>query len=265
MIRLALVLVAVSLLAACAAEPPLAARGSEDRGVARADAAHPLVGTVFRSTGVTEGGADRPLVDGTRIELRFTADGALGVRAGCNRMSGPVTIGDDSLRVGDLQTTDMGCDQPRMDQDAWFAGVLRAGPAWRLDDDTLTLTTERTEIRFTMQTSPPLVGTRWNVTGLVEGETVASLPPDVEAYLEFDGTTVTGNAGCNRISGPARPGSGAIVFGPVVATKMACGGGRDTTERAVLRVLGAGTVRMVVDDTLRLTAPDGSGLVLQSA
>ncbi|EXG81062.1 META domain-containing protein [Cryptosporangium arvum] len=256
MIKFALVIVAVSLLAACAAE---------DRGVVRAGPADPFSGRTFVSTGVTEGGTDRPLVDGTRIELRFAGDRTLGVRAGCNQMSGPVTIEGDTLRVGDLTTTDMGCDQPRMDQDSWFAGVLKAAPAWRLDGDTLTLTTERTEIRFTMKTSPPLVGTRWNVTGLVDGDTVASLPPDVEAYLEFDGTRVTGNAGCNRISGPATPGPDAIEFGPIVATKMACGGGRDTTERAVLRVLGAGTVRMVLDDTLRLTGADGTGITLRSA
>lgn len=112
-------------------------------------------------------------------------------------------------------------------------------------------------------TPAPVIGTTWAITGLVDGDSVASLPGGVEAYLEFDGERVTGKSGCNRLSGPAALKSGEIRFGSIVSTKMACGGEADATERAVMNVLNAGPVRMNTGPPLRLTAGD-QGLVLEA-
>ncbi|GAA3384560.1 META domain-containing protein [Cryptosporangium minutisporangium] len=257
MTRLALLFVLL-LVAACGP-----AEGSESPATDRPD--DPLAGKVFRSVAVTEDGADRPLATDVPITLRFGTDRTINVQAACNQISGPVTIDGDRLRVGDLMTTEMGCDPPRMAEDEWLSAFFRATPTWRLAARDLVLATDRTEIRFAPfeSTSPPVIGTRWVVTGLVSGESVGSVPAGVEAFLTFDENRVTGSTGCNRLSGSVALESAEVRFGPVVTTKMACGGGADATERAVLAVLNAGTVRMSLESgTLRLTAGE-KGLMLE--
>src|SRR2546423_11077938 len=93
--------------------PPAGATDSSDR--------EPW-GRTFLSTSVTENGRPRPVVDGTRISLTFVADGhRLGAQAGCNQMGGPAAFEGGRLVVGDLATTEMGCDAPRHAQDEWLA------------------------------------------------------------------------------------------------------------------------------------------------
>src|SRR5690349_8000227 len=68
----------------------------------------------------------RPLVPGTRIELRFS-DGKVGFQAGCNSVGGDARIDGGRLVVGEVTSTAMGCDQPHAEQDTWFATFLQAG------------------------------------------------------------------------------------------------------------------------------------------
>ena len=70
----------------------------------------PFDGTEWLSTAVTEDGADRPLVDGTRIRLSFT-DGELAASAGCNTMGGAYRIEEGLLVVEGGGMTEMGCDE----------------------------------------------------------------------------------------------------------------------------------------------------------
>ena len=71
----------------------------------------------YRSTGrqlwsvsVLDNGVEHPLVEGTRISLRFN-NGNIAASAGCNSMSGPYQIDDNrQLTVEDLSTTEIGCD-----------------------------------------------------------------------------------------------------------------------------------------------------------
>ncbi|SFR10115.1 META domain-containing protein [Lentzea waywayandensis] len=104
---------------------------------------------VFTSTSVTEHGEPRDLVEGTKVELRFTDDGRLLANAGCNQMQGPVSWDGGKLTVTDLSTTYMACLTPGLDeQDEWLSRLLSATPSWRLDGTTLVLTGEDAEIVF---------------------------------------------------------------------------------------------------------------------
>lgn len=107
---LLLVLAPVYVLTACGRAEPT---GSNDS--ARFD------GTSWRVVRVSDGDAQRPVVAGTTISIVFAA-GQLSVAAGCNTMSGRYQArGSDGLAVGALAATEMGCDQDRMEQDAWLA------------------------------------------------------------------------------------------------------------------------------------------------
>ncbi|MFG1925884.1 META domain-containing protein [Cryptosporangium sp. NPDC048952] len=253
MIRFALVVVTALMLAACGTEESSATTTKEDR--------------IFRSTKVTENGKDRPLVDGTRIHLWFSPDGKhLLVRAGCNRLEAPFTIANGTLELGEVMTTDMGCAQPKMDQDSWLSQFLGTGPTWDKNDDELTLTTDSAEIRLTSTISADeITGVRWNLLGLIQDSGTTGITPGVEAYLEFDGERVTGNAGCNRISGQAVLTANTIEFDQIVSTKMACGGARDAVEKEVLALLNSGTVAMEIEDRLLNLVVGEKGLQFQKA
>ena len=264
---LVLVLLAGALLAACG--------GSEDEPV-RSDGGTPQVEDGdYRSTAVEEDGAPRPLVDGTTIALRLD-DGRIVVNAGCNTMSGEYELDDGVLVVDSLATTEMGCDPPLHEQDAWVAALLVAGPTVVPVDDGFELTSGGTTIRLTdrnlVEPDADLVGTTWEVTGFIDGDVAMSGPQDGEtAHVVFDENGyVTGHDGCNGFgyatSDDGRSGlrytvdGDRITFdGAPASTEIACPGREDDVERfhAVLR----GTVTSRIEaSSLTLVAPDGRGV-----
>jgi heat shock protein HslJ len=248
MTRLGTVLVLLLTLAACAPQGSSPAAGGP-------------WGRTFMSRS-----ASRALVPGTRIELRF-GDGKLDAQAGCNHIGGAARIDRQRLIMGEVATTDMGCDPARHEQDAWLAAFLQAGPGLRLAGAELVLDGGGTTVTLTdreqAEPAEPLVGTAWTVDTLMEGQTAGSVPAGVHAYLSFapDGK-VTGSGGCNQFGGDYSRSGDAITFAEVHSTLMACAGDRGAVEGKVLAVL-RGTVRFRIEGgRLTLNAADGAGLVL---
>lgn len=87
------------------------------------------------ATGIEGGPA---IVDGSKVELSFV-DGMIVVNAGCNTMTGVVTLDGGSLAVGHLAMTMMACDPALMAQDAWLNDFLVSGPKWTSAGKALTL------------------------------------------------------------------------------------------------------------------------------
>jgi heat shock protein HslJ len=98
-----------------------------------------LVGRTFVSTSVTENGQPRPLVEGTRIELSIPSRDRIGASAGCNQLSGPLTIERHRLVVGTLASTRIGCAPELHRQDEWLARFLTGDPFYVLRGDSLRL------------------------------------------------------------------------------------------------------------------------------
>lgn len=218
-----------------------------------------VVGRQFLSTGVTVNGAERPLVEGTRIRLSFT-DRAISASAGCNSIGGTYTIAAGQLLVADLAMTEMGCDAPRHEQDAWLAAFLGARPTLRLSGNELTLEADGTVVRLldreVAEPDLPLVGTVWTLVTIIDGEVASSVPVMPAPTLAFgDDGQLTLHTGCNSGFGTYVAEGTTLRLSAIGTTKMACPGAGDETERAVLAVLNAGTVTFQIDaSTLRLTA-----------
>ncbi len=102
--------------------------------------------------------------------------------------------------------------------------------------------------------------------------------PDQEWQLqslngaEIDGTStllfpepgrVAGQALCNRFTGTATWDAGALSFGPLGATMMACLDAEN--EQAILNALGQVTAADLTGDTLVLTLADGGTMVYAPA
>ena len=256
---------ALAALAACG-------RGAASHDGAAGGGEEPW-GRTFLSTSVTENGQPRPLVDGTRITLNFVEDGhRLGAQAGCNSMGGQASFQDGRLVVGDLATTEMGCDPPRHAQDEWLARFLTSRPEWSRTGSTLTLDngTARIELEDREVANPdrPLRGTKWIVDTIVDGETASSVPAGADAHITLDDADhFSGNTGCNGMGGNSvvHEDRSTITFSEVISTKMACSDDRMRLERAVLGTLDGDVAYRIEADVLHLDAPDGHGLRLRAA
>ncbi|HYT38362.1 MAG TPA: META domain-containing protein [Acidimicrobiia bacterium] len=231
-------------------------------------------GRTLLSTSVTEDGRPRPLVDGTRITFTFSSAGEprLGAQAGCNQMGGAASFEDGRLVVGDLATTEMGCDPPRHSQDDWMGRFLTSRPQWTMAGSTLTLDNGTTRVTLddkkTADPDRPLRGTKWVVDTVVDGESASSVPAGAEADVVFgDDDRFTGSTGCNAMGGKSavHDHTSTITFSEVITTKMACDDDRMRLERAVLATLAGDVTYRIDAATLGLGGPKGHGLRLHAA
>lgn len=221
-----------------------------------------LDGRTFLSTDL-EGAT---LVPGTRIRLAF-ADGSLNANGGCNTMGGAYSIDGDRLRASQMSMTEMGCDEPRMQQDQWLGGLL-GDVAFTLDGDTLTLTDGTIHLTLVDKEvatpDQPLEGTEWILDGIVSGDAVSSVPVGVTASIRITSGRVELKPGCNSGGGTVEVTADTLTFGPIALTKMACEPGPMSVETAVVAVL-SGPVDYTIDaDVLTLDAGD-AGLIFRAA
>lgn len=85
-------------------------------------------------------------------------------------------------------------------------------------------------------TAPALAGTGWVAEEVVGRKVLAKL----HTTLSFDSSDrVSGSGGCNRYGGPVEIKGDAIRFGPLVATRMACGSPTDDHEQRFFTALEA--------------------------
>lgn len=228
-----------------------------------------LAGRTFLSVAVTDGGADRPLVPGTRIRLDLR-DVDLTVSSGCNTMGGRYHIDGGQLIVEQMSTTDMGCPAAHGAQDTWLAHLLGAHPTITLSGNELALASGSVVIRLmdraVVDPDRPLVGPTWTVDSIINGGAVSSVPSDVPpATLVFkaDGT-VTVFTGCNQGSAKWSTAGTTIALSELVLTKVACAGSGAALESAVVGVLGAGSLGLAISaDSLTLQA-GANGLQLRA-
>jgi heat shock protein HslJ len=193
-----------------------------------------LDGREFLSTGA-EG---FEIVDGTVIRVAF-ADGMMTASPGCNMMAnGRYTIDGTTFSVEQAGMTEMGCDQPLMDQDARFAEFLRGPLTIALAGDDMTLTSSAASITFldrvVADPDRPLEGTRWVVDTIISGESASSVPSDAEATLTIVDGTAAVETGCNTGSAPVTVGDDTLSFGPLTLTEIACDGPVIELEAAVV-------------------------------
>jgi heat shock protein HslJ len=205
------------------------------------------------------------LVDGTSITLAF-ADGQVNVEAGCNHLFGSYSLDGTTLVVDDLGGTEMGCDQPLMDQDAWISAFLADRPTVELTGGEATaLTAGATTLTLTRPTPEPpaeLVGPTWTLDTILAGTgpegTAASVPTGVTATITFEADGTYGvSAGCNSGSGTwAEAGAGIYQIDPPALTRRRCADEAMDVEGAVVAVLDGEVSASLEADRLTLESDD---------
>ncbi|TCJ22574.1 META domain-containing protein [Nocardioides jejuensis] len=252
--KLLVVLALAISTAACGSE------GSHDPGLM------PTLAGDYVVTAVTDGGQPHAVVRGTEIRLSF-ADGRFGMRAGCNGMSGTYAIDGSTLTVGPLASTEMGCPKPRMDQDAWLAGLF-ARPA-TIDWQKQTITAGEVVLTILPRTAvhpdQDLRRTRWVLDGLTSGDTASSVPAGPPVVLRMEGTDVVQVSGlCNGFGADVEVAGGGIRWMPHMRTLMACADpARHALDDEVSSVLTGRTTYRITEKTLVITRGD-AGLTFRA-
>jgi heat shock protein HslJ len=87
------------------------------------------------------------------------------------------------------------------------------------------------------QNPADLEGVSWILTQMttVGGQTEIV---SVGVSAEFDGTTISGNSGCNQYHASYQAQGSQVSFGPIAATQKLCGDPEDSTETRYLQLLG---------------------------
>lgn len=142
--------VAVLLLAGCADPDPAGPSAQPGQTGPPPGQAGP---EAFQVTAITEDGLPRPPVGETGIVI--TVDGGtITVAAGCNGMSGRVSVDGQRLTVSDLISTGMFCGEELGGQEIWLSAFLAEGPGWQRTGGELVLRTAGAELRLTAQDRP---------------------------------------------------------------------------------------------------------------
>ncbi len=224
-----------------------------------------LVGQTFLSNDIKVNDTSYPLVKGSQLRLSFE-DGAIGASAGCNSMSGNARWSTGTLLIDgqSLAMTEMGCDEPLMQQDTWFADLLTSKPTLLQDSTTLTLTSGDTIIVFTNEEvvvpDVSLTGTAWQLDSIVAGDAASSVPEGVESTLSFsDGGELTVSPGCNTGSGSYTATKTTLTIGPIALTAKACPPPASGVEADVTGLLQGDVSYSIDGNSLVLTAQKVTG------
>jgi heat shock protein HslJ len=235
-----------------------------------------LAGLEYWSTSVTEAGVDRPIEvvgappGSARIKLEFEADRIVAT-ATCNTLNAAYTVEGDRLVLGEVGSTQANCVSPLWEQDDWLRGFLTSAPTLRLEGHRLTLTSGDTVIELVVrEVADPnrsLAGTRWRPVQIVDGPSVASVPPSL-AFVELTdrGTTITGaivygavgHDGCNGFGGTIEVVGDRFGAFALESTLMGC----PESHRDAMAVLGPGATFRIEGAELTVTAADGARSVI---
>ncbi len=220
-----------------------------------------LAGRTFLSTGLD----GHTLVEGTQIALSFEHT-SMSASAGCNQLGGTMSIDGDTLVVGDMMQTEMGCEEALMEQDTWLGSLLQARPTLSLDGDTLSVTSADSTVtlvdREVADPDLPLVGTTWVVDGLIDGDAISSVPKNTEASMTITDGQATLHTGCNTGDALIEISDSTITFEPVEITAMACEPDAMRLEAAVTNALRGEVSYSIEAGRLTLLVVDDDGETL---
>jgi heat shock protein HslJ len=241
----------------------LARAGADGDHTAASDGG-PLAGT-WNATTLTDAGAATRLVAPITVTL---TDHEISGTDGCNHLGGPVRVSGDTIVIGDLASTAMGCiDRPAgFDEAVAFVHRLLSGTVhWSVASRQLTLRKDGVgELRFAQQAEPPeppgsttdpaaLRGTSWQLISVATGgpagssSSVSSRVPTLN--FGTDGS-FSGVDGCNGLFGRIVVGAGRFDLAEIGTTLADCVGHDDGV---IYSVLNAHPSWSITGDQLTIT------------
>lgn len=219
----------------------------------------PLQGTFWYLWNI----GDNQLIPGIEITAQFVIDdggvtGTISGSSGCNSYNS--AIGQNFV-IGPIVTTNKACDQAVMEQEGGYLDWLSKAYAYNRAGDQLLISTGNGVLTYNsrpiLDQSYQLQNTTWYI---ISYETLNAIPGvNPTAFFAADGSSISGNTGCNDYNGAYRtePGNKLTISG-FAATQAACASDELTQQEATfLRLLPAAVSYYVSGTTLQITSVDG--------
>lgn len=152
--------------------------------------------------------------------ISFGEDGTASGSSGCNQWGGSYTFDGDTLELGEIAMTSMGCPPPADEVERAYMDALEQANRWRVEDGELVLLDDDAELLRYGAASP--VGD-WQATGLLQGDAFTSLLAGTEITASFDEDgALSGSAGCNTYNSTYTTDGGTVEIAEPSSTRMAC-------------------------------------------
>jgi heat shock protein HslJ len=213
------------------------------------------------------GSTVEPLPVGGRATLAV-AGGTLDGTSFCNSYSGSYELDGDELVVEGLGGTEMGCAPELMTAETSYLEALGAVERVGSRDGYLVLTGPDVELRFRPVAPVPtmqLLGTRWVLETLLDGEVASSTTGQPAELLLADDGTFTGSTGCRPFRGEWELAGDVVRVRGLALDEEGCPADVAAQDGHVVGVLEGDVQVEVAGDSLTLTGRDGSGLVYRAS
>jgi heat shock protein HslJ len=109
----------------------------------------------------------------------------------------------------------------------------------------------------TEQDPVALEGASWVLTQMLTAGRQTEIV-GVGVNAEFDGSSISGNSGCNRYNASYQASGSQISFGPIAGTKMQCGEPASSTETRYLQLLEGVASYEVSGRSMSMSDGDGT-------
>ncbi|MFN8034443.1 MAG: META domain-containing protein [Acidimicrobiia bacterium] len=182
---------------------------------------------------------------------------------GCNRYSAPYTsdAAKRTMTIGPhISATQMACDGVRARVESAYMAALPKVATYEVTSNRLTLHdgSGRELLRYSASAPAEAIKGTWSVTLLYTGDALVSPHEGSTLTATFDGSKISGAAGCNTFSGTYLTEGDTITIGPLASTKRACADPAvDEQERHYLTALGLAHTFGVAGRRLDLFRADG--------
>lgn len=210
----------------------------------------------------TAAAVDGEPVDHSEITAIFN-DGTMAGSAGCNRYNGSyATSGSEIAFPHAFVSTLMACEEQVMMQERNYLQALEKVTSYEITGGSLRFFSDGDEVISFTEVSQDLAGTAWSILSYLDGNGRVSVLPDTATSIEFDGSRVSGSAGCNSMSGAYKTEGSSLSVEQLAATEMFCvePEGVMEQEHAVAKALESAAEYRIEGRTL--TIWDGNGTVL---
>ena len=169
---------------------------------------------------------------GARAEFE---DGQVSGTSGCNSFFGAYEVDGNSISIGPLGSTLMGCPGPLAEQEFGFMTSLQSAATYEISGDTLTLSNADGEVVVTFVESEPLslTGINWIANGVNNGRGGVQsivIGNEITGVFSEDGS-LSGSAGCNNYSGTYEVDGDNMSIGPLAVTQKFCEQPEGTMEQ----------------------------------
>jgi heat shock protein HslJ len=229
-----------------------------------------LIGTQWTLTGYGPTANQTPAVADKPATVAFNADGSLTGSTGCNGFGGGYSLAGSQITFKTIAGTLIACEGPIADQERAIFAAFQGARSFTLQGDTLKILYDNgnSALIFTAGPLPtvgrPLVGTTWKLDSYTQTDSarqariVTAAVADKPATVTFkaDGT-LSGNTGCNGFGGSYTLADGAITFGNIISTLIACEEPVADQERAILSDFQGTRSYTIQGDTLTITSDNG--------